>query len=105
MIQSIFKKNHGQIEFIEVTGHAEFAKKGADIVCAAVSTAVIMTVNALECLHVDHMVDVIVEEGYFKASIKSHDSVVDGLLKNLEYTFDELFKQYPKYMKNLKEEG
>ncbi len=103
MIHSIFTKKNGRIESIKVTGHAAFAEKGSDIVCAAVSTAIIVTANALECLHVDHQVDVVVEEGYFKAITKSHDSVVDGLLNNLEYTFDELYKQYPKYMKNQKE--
>ena len=96
MIQSVFKKKNGQTESVKVTGHAEFAVKGADIVCAAVSTAVIMTANALECLKVNQHVDLIVKEGYFTAVIKSHDSVVDGLFDNLEYPFNELSKQYPK---------
>ncbi len=105
MISSVFKKNNGQIDSVKVTGHAGFAKKGADIVCAAVSTAVIMTANALECLKVDKKVNLVVKEGYFEANIVSHDSVVDGLFANLEYTFNELVKEYPKYMKNQKEEG
>lgn len=105
MIQSVFNKKNGQIESVRVTGHAEFAKHGADIVCAAVSTAVIMTANALESLKVDQYVDLHVKEGYFTAIIKSHDSVVDGLFNNLEYTFNDLEKQYPKYMKNQKKEG
>lgn len=103
MIQSIFKTKNGQIESVKVTGHAEFAEKGADIVCAAVSTAVIMTANALECLKVNDKVNLIVKEGYFTANIISHDTVVDGLFDNLLYTFNELSKQYPNYMKNQKE--
>ena len=103
MIQSVFKKEN-YIKAVEVKGHANYAKKGADIVCAAVSTAIIVTANALESLKVDQNVDLIVEEGYFKAIIHTKNDIVDGLFQNLEYTFDELSKQYPKYMKNLKEE-
>ncbi len=103
MIQSVFKKKNRQIESVNIKGHAEFAEKGADIVCAAVSTAVIMTVNALECFKVDNKVNLVVKEGYFKAIITSHDPVVDGLFNNLEYTMNDLIKQYPKYMKNQKE--
>lgn len=105
MISSVFNKKNGQIESVKVTGHAGFAKKGADIVCAAVSTAVIMTANALESLKVNEKVNLVVREGYFEAHILSHDSVVDGLFNNLEYTFNELVKEYPKYMKNQKKEG
>ncbi len=105
MIQSVFTKKNGQVESIKVTGHAEFAEHGADIVCAAVSTAIIVTANALECLKVDHKVDLEVKEGYFTAVIKSHDSVVDGLFDNLIYTFNDLVEQYPKYMKNHNKEG
>lgn len=105
MIASVFNKKHKHIESVEITGHANYAKMGSDIVCAAVSTAVIMTCNALELLKVDQKVDLIVKDGYFKAHILSHDSVVDGLMQNLEYSCLELAKQYPKYMKNQTKEG
>ena len=41
-----YKKREGFIGFT-TSGHAGFAKKGEDIVCAAVSSAVQLTVNAL----------------------------------------------------------
>lgn len=109
MVKSVFKLKNGLIESVKVTGHSEviqdFSITMGDVVCASISTAIIVTVNALESLKVNQNVDLEVKKGYFKAVIKSHDSVVDGLFNNLAYTFNDLSKQYPKYMKNQKEEG
>ncbi len=88
---------------ITVSGHANYKSKGEDIVCAAVSTATILTANAIEHLKLNQFVDLDVSEGYFKISLKESQDIVLGLLKNLEYTLFELEKQYPKYIKNQKE--
>ncbi|MBE0700953.1 MAG: ribosomal-processing cysteine protease Prp, partial [Acholeplasmataceae bacterium] len=77
--------------------------KGEDIVCAAVSTAILVTANAIEHLGLTQHTETTIKEGYFNLQVKTDNAIVDGLLKNLEYTFDELKKQYPKYMKNQKE--
>ncbi|MCQ2580406.1 MAG: ribosomal-processing cysteine protease Prp [Treponemataceae bacterium] len=42
------KRSDGAFASCEVSGHAEFAPKGADIVCAAVSTVVRTTVAVLQ---------------------------------------------------------
>ena len=47
MICVVFYKKQEKFTGFEISGHAGFAKKGVDIVCAAVSSAVQLTVNAL----------------------------------------------------------
>ena len=48
-------------------------------------------------------IDLTVEDGYFKLTLNVSDSIVQGLMENLEYTLNDLQKQYPKYIKNQKE--
>jgi uncharacterized protein YsxB (DUF464 family) len=48
MIRIRVKKRQGLVEQIKVTGHANFAEHGMDIVCAAVSAVTIGLVNAME---------------------------------------------------------
>ncbi len=100
-VKSMYDNN--QVKQIIVKGHANYKAKGEDIVCAAVSTATILTANAIEHLDLDQHIDLEVSEGYFKLSLIKENDIVSGLLKNLEYTLHELEIQYPKYIKNQKE--
>ncbi|BCR36053.1 ribosomal-processing cysteine protease Prp [Mariniplasma anaerobium] len=100
-VKSIY--NNNQLKEIIVKGHANYKAKGEDIVCAAVSTATILTANAIEHLKLDQLIDLDVSEGYFKLSLLKENDIVSGLIKNLEYTLHDLEKQYPNYIKNQKE--
>ena len=100
-VKSIY--NNNQLNEIIVKGHANYKAKGEDIVCAAVSTATILTANAIEHLKLDQHIDLDVSEGYFKLSLLKENDIVSGLIKNLEYTLHDLEKQYPNYIKNQKE--
>lgn len=97
----VYKNNF--INSIEVKGHANYNIKGKDIVCAAVSTAVIVTYNALEHLNLSNMVEHNISDGYFLIKVLNENEIVDSLLKNLEHTLIELEKDYKKYMKHQKE--
>lgn len=88
---------------LEITGHAEYDESGKDIVCAAVSTAIIVTANAVELLDLNSKRELMIDEGYFKFKVLEHEHVLDKLLENLEYTLYDLEKQYPYYIKNQKE--
>ncbi|MBO5163567.1 MAG: ribosomal-processing cysteine protease Prp [Ruminococcus sp.] len=48
MISSVFYRKDKQFYAFEVRDHADFAESGKDIVCAAVSSAVQLTVNLLD---------------------------------------------------------
>ena len=44
---TVKKKNGSYVEFLS-KGHADYAREGRDIICSAVSTLIINTVNSLE---------------------------------------------------------
>ena len=89
------------LDSIVISGHALFAEYGKDIVCAAVSTAAIMTINAVESLNEKENIKVIIEEGYVEIKVLKLTKVVLGLLNNLTYTLNDIKLQFPN---NLKEE-
>ncbi len=103
MINATFLYENGDLKEIKVSGHANYKAHGKDIVCAAVSTSILVTANAIEHLKLNHNVDLTIDEGYFKMRLKNDHDIVLGLMQNLEYTLLDLEKQYPKYMKNQKE--
>jgi uncharacterized protein YsxB (DUF464 family) len=103
MIKSKFVYQEQKLNQISVSGHANYKKSGEDIVCAAVSAATLVTANAIEHLGLNQKIDLTVEEGYFKLTMNVFDSIIQGLMENLEYTLNDLEKQYPKYIKNQKE--
>jgi len=86
---------------IEVKGHSGYADSGNDIVCAAISTACIMTANLIDKIESIryNILDLVCEEGYFRLQVKLADSVTIGIVDNFCETLDELQKQYPKYIK------
>ena len=47
MIQARFQKQNGKLTGFEISGHAGVAARGKDVACAAVSSAVQLTVNLL----------------------------------------------------------
>ncbi|HLT00333.1 MAG TPA: ribosomal-processing cysteine protease Prp [Acholeplasma sp.] len=104
MIQFEFKTENDQIKHIKVKGHALFGDYGTDIVCASVSTALIMTANAIEILGLNDHIQTKVKSGDFELKVKKYNPTVEGLLQNLKYTFSELEAQYNSHIKNLKEE-
>ena len=85
---------------IEVKGHAGYAKHGHDIVCASISTACILTANLIEKLNLSYnIIDLVCDEGYFRLQVKISDATSKAIFENLEYTLEDISKQYPKYLK------
>ena len=84
---------------ITVKGHANQAEYGNDIVCASVSTAVIMSVNQIEVFNKAHCLDTKIFEGNTTITVVSEDEIVCKVLDNLIFTLKDLELQYPKYIK------
>ena len=100
MIQEKVKKNLSQIKEITITRHANYDEYGKDIVCASISTALIFTANLIEKLNLGYnIMDLVCEEGYFRLQIKTSDLTANAVFENLEYTLEEISKQYPKNLK------
>jgi len=86
-------------DVITVKGHANQAVSGNDIVCASVSTAIIMSVNQIEVFNKAHCIETEIADGYASITVVSEDEVVTKVLDNLIFTFKDLELEYPKYIK------
>lgn len=93
-------KHQDDVYSIEVKGHANYANYGNDIVCASVSTAVILTANLLERLDLSYNIHKLVcEDGNFLLVVKDNNELTNKIMVNLEETLRDLENQYPNYIK------
>ncbi|NEW63267.1 ribosomal-processing cysteine protease Prp [Granulicatella sp. zg-ZJ] len=106
MIQIIFKKNEKNkwVSF-EITGHAQFAEHGEDIVCAAVSALAITTCNGIEHIAKYQPIIDIEEEfgGYMYVEVlddltNDQHYITQTLLENLYLGLCEISKEYPDFV-------
>ena len=94
MIKVILKRKSDLYESISISGHANFADYGKDIVCASVSSIVITSVNSIIRLENDSIsYD---ESQGIKISILKHNKVTDSLIENMVSLLFDLEKQYKK---------
>ncbi len=85
---------------LEVKGHSNYAPVGEDIVCAAISTACIMTANLIDKLDLRYnILDLVCEEGYFRLQVNTSNETTLSIFENLVETLDSISEQYPKYLK------
>lgn len=101
MIYYSIKENIGEII---VQGHANFAKLGKDIVCASVSTALILSANLIKRLNQENNVVIEISDGFFHLKVKTQTKEIISVYENLVWTLEELEKTYPNYIKKQKEQ-
>lgn len=77
---------------ITINGHANYDDLGKDIVCAAVSSTVITTVNGI--LSIDDSSLKVKEGETLIIEILKHNDVVDKLINNMISLLEELKKDY-----------
>ncbi len=94
MIKVSIKKN-----YIEIKGHANQNPHGTDIVCASVSTAVIMTINQIEIFNMKNDINVDMTDGFTKITIINESDNLNKIISNLIYTLQILGEDYPKFIK------
>ncbi|MFI3329239.1 MAG: ribosomal-processing cysteine protease Prp [bacterium] len=94
MIKVRFKKS-----FIEIKGHANQNPHGTDIVCASVSTAVIMTINQIDIFNMSNDINVEMTDGFTKITIINENDNLNKIISNLIYTLNNLGEDYPKFIK------
>lgn len=88
---------------IIVTGHADFADYGKDIVCASASSIIITSINA--CLRFDaHSLEYKEEKDKLTIDIKSEADNIKLIIENMIYMLEELAETYNKNIKIVKEE-
>lgn len=91
MIKSIVEKNKLGYTRVVINDHAF----NQNLVCAAVSTAVTMTVNAFEKLDMKDRVKFKLERGDFELDVIVQTKVGNLLIENLIFILSELQRDYP----------
>ncbi len=92
MVNIFIKKENDVIKSIKVSGHAMYDIKGKDIVCAAVSSMLIVTVNAI--LEFDKNSIDYKQSNEFNLTNLKKDDVTNKLLNNLVNHLKELELKY-----------
>lgn len=101
MIYGVIKRKNLKITSLEVSGHAEYDKRGKDIVCAGVSAVVIGGFNALAQKNLE--VDFLVNDNVSKVEIKSMNEELQIILETMVIQLKTIQQSYKKYL-NIKEE-
>ena len=83
---------------ILLLGHANFDDYGKDIVCAAVSSVVITTIEAIARFD-EEAIDINEAQNKLEIIINKHDDITDKLIGNMLNLLNELVMKYPKNIK------
>ena len=94
MIKVNVKSNDNKVYELVIKGHAGYDIHGKDIVCAAVSSMAITTVNNIIAL--DDSIDYEENSGLLIIRVKRDTEINNKLLDNLVRMLIELKEQYPK---------
>ncbi len=98
MVKIKINKENDLVKYIKISGHAEYAEAGSDIVCASVSSIAITTVNSL--IRIDEDCIIYTEkDGLLEIGILKHSDIIDKLIDNMLDLFNTLSKDYSDYIK------
>jgi uncharacterized protein YsxB (DUF464 family) len=92
MVLVEFKKNNN-VSFLRITGHADFAEHGSDIVCAGISTLAYSIGNKI--LNMDENFNLEVNENEFKFNNDMTNLEINLLLDTLYEGLLMIEHQYP----------
>ena len=91
MIRADFYEKQGLLIGFRFSGHSGYAEAGEDVVCAAVSSAVQLTVNILDSLS-------------FQTSVKVGDNVISCMVNDNEKNAAVIFEQLKLHFEAILEE-
>ena len=94
MIQVKILKENNKYKKISILGHAMYADRGKDIVCSAVSSIVITTVNGILILDKGSISYMVGKTGV-SIDIKRDDETTQLLIHNMVNLLRELENNYP----------
>lgn len=86
----------GLLNKFSVEGHAGYASKGHDIVCASISALTIATINALQSRFT---VDLHESEGFISCMISKPDMASNLLTKAFREGIKAITEQYEEYVR------
>ncbi|MBS4217016.1 ribosomal-processing cysteine protease Prp [Bacillus sp. FJAT-49711] len=96
---SVEKTHDGKISSFTMKGHADFAEKGQDIVCAGASAVAFGCVNAIIALtKVEPEIEQS-ESGFLKCAFPTESSEVQLLLEGMIISLQTIERDYKDYIK------
>ncbi len=101
MIKVRVSQTKGKIQEISISGHALYDEYGNDIVCAAVSSTVITTVNGI-MKYDSSLIDFEQNQDGLKIKVLKENPVSITFLKNMLDLLEELETQYTENIKIIK---
>ena len=101
--QVLYKKDkQNNFEYITIKDHANFAKKGQDIVCAAISAITNGTVNFLQ-LHYKNDCQISYQPAKISIYLPNDNPDCQLCLRLMLYQLENIANSYPDYLKIVKE--
>ena len=94
MIRVRFKTVNGLIHGYQINGHADVDDIGQDIVCAAVSSAALMTVNTITEIIGTHAL-IVTRSGFMYVRITDRVDACQDILNGFRLHLQALEEQYP----------
>ena len=94
MIKVNIRKKDNKVYEIVIKGHANYDDYGKDIVCSAVSTMAITTVNNIICL--EDSISYEEDSGLLVIRVLEDTDINQKILNNFIRMINELKMQYPK---------
>ncbi|MBR5681756.1 MAG: ribosomal-processing cysteine protease Prp [Ruminococcus sp.] len=93
MIRADFYETQGLLIGFRFSGHSGYADAGEDVVCAAVSSAVQLTVNILDSL--GFQTNVKVGDNVISCKLKAADKAAATILGQLKLHFEAILEEFP----------
>jgi len=97
MIKVKINRDNDKIVSVYITGHSNYDEYGKDIVCSAVSSIAITTVNAI--IKIDKECIDFIQSDDLNIKIMKHTEVTDTLIQNMIDLLNELESQYKENIK------
>ena len=85
-------------DIVSILGHADYADYGKDIVCSAVSSVVMCSVEAIATFD-KTAIDIKKDNDKLDIIINKEDEITSKLINNMLNCLKEIEKQYPKNIK------
>ena len=82
-----------------IKGHSGYDTIGKDIVCSAVSSSFILTINLLEKFNSNMKYESDESIPMMKVTINNYNDIDEKILDNLIDCLKDVSRQYPKYLK------
>lgn len=98
MVTVTVKSMQNQVQAVEISGHADYAEHGQDLICAGVSSIGIGTLNALEEL-AEGECSLQMDSGFISIHVLNrHNETVQLILKVMLIQLQTMAETYKKYI-------